>query len=1709
MLSMIVRQMGLAALVIVASVTVLFAAEEKAKPVGGDAKQVSFFKQIRPIFQAKCHGCHQPAKAGGEYVMTSFDKLLSGGESETASVVAGKPDESYLLELITPTDGEAEMPRGGKPLNDVDIELIRQWIVEGAKNDTPESAKRHYDMEHPPTYSAPPVITSLDYSPDGKWLAVAGFHEVLLHKADGSGLAGRLVGMSERIESVRFSPDGKRLAVTGGLPARMGEVQVWDVETRKLTLSLPITYDTVYGASWSPDGKLIAFGCSDNTVRAIEADSGKQVLYQGSHNDWVLDTAFSVKGTHVMSVSRDRTVKLSELATQRFIDNITSITPGALSGGIASIVRHPKSDVILVGGADGIPKLYRIFRQSKRVIGDDANLVRKFPPLKGRVFGVAISPDGSSIAAVSSDNTSGEVLVCRYQFDDKMPADIKKISMKRSYARSADERKKLVEYRNQGVQAVAQATVKESGLYAVAFHPEGKFFAAAGGDGKIRFYDAQTAKLTKEFLSVPIEPAVAATKTTVSEKEKSQAIAPRPTPSESLETGMKLAGLEVQPTQLTIDHRHDSAQFLVTGRLESGDLIDATRMVKMKISEPVVNVSSTGLVRALANGQTEVTFSLGGQTAKSMITVSGVEPDFPIDMVRDVMPTLTKLGCNSGTCHGAKKGKGGFKLSLRGNDAAYDLRAFTDDLAARRVNLASPENSLMLLKASASVPHGGGQVAALGTPYYEVLHKWIADGTKLDKKSKKTAKIELFPKKPIVQQAGAKQQMRVVATYPNGQTRDVTAEASIQCGDIEVGEADSTGLITVLRRGQAPILARYEGAYAATILTVMGDRDGFVWSNPPTNSFIDELVHQKLKRMRTLPSGLCTDAEFIRRAFLDLTGLPPTPADVQKFLTDSRDTRVKRDELIDKLVGGNEYIEHWTNKWADLLQVNRKFLGSEGSTSFRYWIRTQVADNVPYDRFVYNILTASGSNRENPPASYYKILRTPEETMENTTHLFLGVRFNCNKCHDHPFEKWSQDQYYETAAYFARIGLKKDPKGGDKKIGGTAVEGSKPLYEVVYEKPEGEVKHILSGTVMAPKFPFPAKYQVTENAPRRDHLAAWITSKDNRYFARSYVNRIWAYLLGVGFIEPIDDIRAGNPATNPELLDRLTKEFIDSGFNVRSLVRSICKSRTYQLSIATNKWNTDDQINYSHAIARRLPAEVLYDTLHRVTGSVSKFANLPRGIRAAQLPDAGFKEPSGFLARFGRPPRESACECERSSGMQFGPVMALVTGPTVGDAVADPNNEIARLVAERQDDAKLIDGLFMRILSRGATAAEVEAGVEMMREIPDEHEHLLAAMVAREKFLAPVMVAQEKQRQTAIAAAKSALDAYQKMIAPRVAELDKQQKARTALLETAQKEYEQTLPQLLAAWEARPDRDTNWVALDPTTLAATNGAKLEKQKDLSVTASGPNGTGDYQITAETTLTGIRAIRLEALVDKDNPKKGPGRSDDGNFVLTELEVFVAPKGQPDKKTKLKLIGAQADFSQKGYDVATAIDGSVRATSNGWAISAKTGENHYASFKIAQPIGKTDGVILTIHLKQLFNSKKHSLGRFRLSVTNSAAPLFLNGVPQKFAKILTVPSAKRTEPQKAELLKFHSRFDKVLKQHQQAVAESKKPRAVDPILKAMQENLAIANRPVPLDPLLKQLRHDVGLSGKQLANARLTAAQDISWALINSPAFLFNR
>jgi len=715
---------------------------------------VSYWNEIRPLFQEHCQGCHQPANARGKFIITSLEGL--GKETRKGFIIAaGRPDESLLVKLITPGNGSPpKMPRDRDPLSSAQVELIRRWIAGGARDDSPPSAGPEFTRERPPVYTKPAVLTSLDFSPNGELLAVSGYHEVLLFREDGSGPVSRLVGLSERIESVSFSPRGKYLAVTGGSPARAGEVQIWDVKERELKLSISVTRDTVRGASWSPDGSLVAFGCADNTVRAIEVQKGRQVLYQGAHNDWVLGTVFSGDASHLVTVSRDGSMKLIQVKTQQFIDNITSITPGALKGGLAALDRHPGKDHLLAGGSDGIPRIYQMYRTRDRKIGDDYNLIRKFDPLPGRIFSARFSPRGDRIAVGSSLDGTGEIRL--YGSGDG------KLAWSRSF---------------------------QGAVYAIAFHPGGKVLAAGGFDGRVRLLEAGTGKVLKEFLPVEISPPAStpgipgavSTASSVSSAEPGDGA-----PREALPEGLQLQEIEVFPRSIELENRFAYRQVLLTGRLGGGEGMDVTRVARVKDPAGLVQVSGTGLVRPLKDGAGELTFQVNDHSVTVPVAVRGQKENHPISFTRDVMPVLSRMGCNGGTCHGAAKGKNGFKLSLRGYDPVQDHRALIDDLAGRRFNRAAPKRSLFLLKPSGGVPHTGGVLFRPGEPHYEILRSWIAQGVKLDGENPRVCRIEVIPGDLVLPLPGAAQQFAVMATYSDGRTRDVTNEAFLKSNNTEV-----------------------------------------------------------------------------------------------------------------------------------------------------------------------------------------------------------------------------------------------------------------------------------------------------------------------------------------------------------------------------------------------------------------------------------------------------------------------------------------------------------------------------------------------------------------------------------------------------------------------------------------------------------------------------------------------------------------------------------------------------------------------------------------------------------------------------------------------------------------------------------------------------------------------------------------------------------
>ncbi|MDE2125666.1 MAG: DUF1553 domain-containing protein [Armatimonadetes bacterium] len=763
-----------------------------------------------------------------------------------------------------------------------------------------------------------------------------------------------------------------------------------------------------------------------------------------------------------------------------------------------------------------------------------------------------------------------------------------------------------------------------------------------------------------------------------------------------------ITSISVQPASLVLSNIRDVRTFIVTGQTKAGYAVDLSYLAHAVCHSPCVRIDAQDFVHPVRAGRATIIVTAGGRRAVLPVLVKSVSSP-PVSFVEEIEPVISKIGCNAGTCHGAAKGKDGFKLSLRGYDPAYDYQALIDDVSGRRFNRTDPAKSLMLLKPTEAVPHMGGLVLKPGSRYYKLIKDWIAQGVTFDgKTASRPVSVSVLPKVPNVTLPGMTQKTIVIATYKDGVTKDVTRDAVLSSSQPLVATVQPNGTVTAVRRGEAALLVRYEGNYATQNILVLGDRAGYKWASAPEYNYIDKLVDAKLQKIKALAAPVCGDATYLRRVTLDLTGLPPTPSEVVKFLADKAPTQQKRAALVDSLIGSPDFVEHWTNKWADLLDCSSRYLGDDGVRKFHNWIHYAMATNMPYNQFVKSMLTASGDAYTVAPANYLRIVRDTSTATEDVTQLFLGVRFSCCKCHDHPFERWTQDQYYQIGAYFSQVAFK---------------PGSRPGDEVVYDSGKGQMISPRTGDAVAPDVPVGYAKPITASYDdRREVLADWLTSAKNPFFAQAMANRVWSYFLGKGIIDPVDDIRSSNPPSNPALLAALTKDFVAHGFDVRHIMREIVLSRTYQSTIRTNKWNSDDDTNFSHFIPNRLQAEELLDAIDLATGAQTHFTAEPVGMLAEDLPDSSAPGSGGFLDVFGRPSRQTPCECERTVNVSLGQAMNLINGPTLSDAVDSPTGRIAALMKTNPSDADLVNSIFLASLSRYPTATEMAASTRALHQ---------------------------------------------------------------------------------------------------------------------------------------------------------------------------------------------------------------------------------------------------------------------------------------------------------------------------------------------------------------------------------------------------------
>ncbi|MFT5469773.1 MAG: hypothetical protein ACI8UO_004895 [Verrucomicrobiales bacterium] len=751
------------------------------------------------------------------------------------------------------------------------------------------------------------------------------------------------------------------------------------------------------------------------------------------------------------------------------------------------------------------------------------------------------------------------------------------------------------------------------------------------------------------------------------------------------------AELRVEPAESTLHGSGARQQLLVTA-LDGASEVDATRSAKFVSSNPAVaTVDEHGVVRPVADGVATIAVSTEEASATARIVVRDGGEALPISFRHDVIPLLTREHCNSGGCHGKQAGRNGFKLSLFGYDPEFDHEALVKQARGRRVVSAAPDQSLVLMKATGEIAHGGGPRLARESAQYETLRSWIEAGGPLESERDEIilTGIEITPSSRVLS-PDATQQVLITAAYSDGSRIDVTHLSSYTTNNEALGAVDEHGVFAAAGLGgEVAVMANFMGRVATFRVTIPMNEDSTdqtqlaAWRG---RNYIDKLLAEKWADLNLAPSPTCDDATFVRRAYLDCIGRLPTPEEVETFLEDKQ-----RSQLIADLIERPEYADFWAQKWADLLKINADDLGAKNAYLFDAWLRDAFRENMPYDQFVRQLITAQGNSFENRAANFYKAFTKPDDLTIAVSQVFLGIRLECAQCHHHPYEKWGQDDFYGLSAIFSRVARKKEPSGA----------------ELIYAGGKVDVKHPRTGEVVAPSALEAEPIELAPGVDRRVEFADWMTNANNRFVARTIVNRIWADFMGRGLVEPIDDMRVTNPASSEELLQALADDFVKNEFDIKYLIRTITASQAYGLSSIPNQFNVRDTSNYSRAYRKRLTAEVLLDAISDVTEAPEEFAGMPAGSRAVQLWNN--RLPSSFLDVFGRPERKSVCECERSDESGLGHVLHLMNAPLVNDKIQSPTGRAARLAKSDTTPEDIITEFYLAALSRYPNEQEMTA----------------------------------------------------------------------------------------------------------------------------------------------------------------------------------------------------------------------------------------------------------------------------------------------------------------------------------------------------------------------------------------------------------------
>lgn len=785
-------------------------------------------------------------------------------------------------------------------------------------------------------------------------------------------------------------------------------------------------------------------------------------------------------------------------------------------------------------------------------------------------------------------------------------------------------------------------------------------------------------------------------------------------PAELQQKLAQIEKLEIFPPAVALETKRDFHRLVVLATFKDATTRDVTAFANLHVVDPKVAALADYAAHAVADaGATEVVAELGGLSAKIPLQVKEGLKDRAVSFRLDVMPVFLRGGCNQGGCHGAARGKDGFRLSLFGMDPEGDYNRITREMIGRRVNLAIPEESTLIEKTIGAVPHTGNKIFEADSTYNRTLLEWIANGAKNDAPDVATVTgIEVFPKQLVLEGAQATQQITVRATYSDGTDRDVTNLALFMSNNDPVAKINKQGVVTSAERGAAFMLARFN-VFSVTAQVIVIPKD-LVYTRPAAESFnyVDTAVNERLHRLRIAPSGLCTDEEYVRRVYIDVVGLYPKPAEIQAFLADRRPD--KRSQLVDGLLQRKEFTDLWVMKWSELLQIRSGINGGNNQPPFYKnallyynWLAERIGRNQPLNEIVADLLAANGGTVSNPPVNFYQTELDKLKLSENVAQVFMGMRIQCAQCHNHPFDRWTMNDYYGFNAFFAQIGRKNTDD---------------PQEVIIFNNKSGESQHFLTKATMKPKFLGGAEPDLKPGDDRRKALADWMGSPQNPWFARNISNIVWAHFFGIGVVDPVDDVRVSNPPSNPELLDLLAQRLTDYKYDVRKLVKDVVSSAAYQRSSKPNASNAGDKLNFARAQVRRVRAEVLLDAISQVTETPNKFQGLPLGARAVQIADGAVS--NYFLTTFGRAKRESVASTEVKTDPNLSQALHLMNGDAINDRIRR-GRVVERLIADGKTNEEIVTDLFMRSFGRAPSSLEKAAVTKALADDPANRQSVL------------------------------------------------------------------------------------------------------------------------------------------------------------------------------------------------------------------------------------------------------------------------------------------------------------------------------------------------------------------------------------------------